>query len=129
MKKRYVVLSSLVVVFALFVIANAQPQANSDTTKSTASSTQHKVKHPLMTTKGEISSIDINGRTLTLMEGQNPMSFNFNDKTRVTQSGRSVQASAIKTGERASIKYKEQDGQKWATAIQLASAKKETTKR
>jgi hypothetical protein len=84
------------------------------------SKASHKTNHKVA--KGEVSAVDLSAKTLTLMEGQKSLTFNFDDKTLIKQAHQTVQPSAITSGMQATVKYTEKDGKDWATSVVLYPA-------
>ena len=78
---------------------------------------------PHGTGKGEISAIDTNSHTFTLMEGKRSISMSYDDKTQFVESGRTVQATAMTKGEKAKVQFVEHEpGKATATKVDLHPA-------
>lgn len=78
------------------------------------------VMPPHGTDKGQISAVDTNSHTFTLMEGRKSISMAYDDKTQFVESGHVVQPSAIAKGEKAKVQFVEHEpGKPWATKVDL----------
>lgn len=132
MKKFVAITSVLVLAFAVSSVVLAQktqPTKKATTAKTTA---QHMANPKMRTAKGEVSAVDVNASSLTLTVKKNPMAFSFDNQTKITESGRTVQPSAITSGMRATVKYMERDGKNYANSISLhpaRGAKQSTSKK
>ncbi|MCS6816341.1 MAG: hypothetical protein NZ746_03055 [Blastocatellia bacterium] len=83
---------------------------------------QHPTQAKVRTARGEISTVDLNARTLTLMERGKAITIAYDDQTKFTESGRPVQPSAIKSGMMATVRYAEQGGRNIAHEVHLRPA-------
>jgi hypothetical protein len=78
---------------------------------------------PHGTGKGQISAVDTNSHTFTLMEGKKSISMSYDDKTQFVESGHVVQPSAMAKGEKAKVQFVEHEpGKPWATKVDLHPA-------
>ena len=115
MKKFFAIASILITAFALSgtVLAQQKPAAKKAPPTKVP---QAKIA------KGEVSAVDTSARTLTLMERGKAVTFAYDETTKITEDGRTVEPSAITTGAKATVKYTEKDGKNLATSISLTPA-------
>lgn len=74
------------------------------------------------TIEGEVQSVDPDSRTLTLMNEGQEVTVGFDERTSITKSGRPVPPTSISSGTRASVKYAQRAGKKFARRIELDPA-------
>lgn len=72
--------------------------------------------------EGEIQAVDSTSRTLTLINEGQEVTFGFDERTSITESGRPVQPASIASGTSASVKYAQREGKTWARRIELIPA-------
>lgn len=69
------------------------------------------------TADGEVRNVDARGKTITLIVGDQPLTFFLDEGTAVTRSGEVIESSAIKVGARATVRYIQRSGNKKAGSI------------
>ncbi|MCS6805359.1 MAG: hypothetical protein RMM98_01205 [Acidobacteriota bacterium] len=85
---------------------------------------KHATKANMRTVRGEITAVNTNAETLTLMERGKAITFAYNNHTEFTEAGRRVEPSAIKSGMKATVKYTEREGKNWAHSVDLRPAQR-----
>jgi hypothetical protein len=74
------------------------------------------------TLEGQGGSVDVDARTLTLVEGDREVVFSFDDRTSIILSGRAVSPDSIATGSGATVRYTSRAGKNFARRIELAES-------
>jgi len=123
MKRFLPITSLLVMALALSGVSFAQQKHEAKKATPRKTEATHMAKQKMRTAKGEISAVNASAQTLTLMERGKAVTFAYHDKTAITESGHTVQPSAMTSGTKATVKYTEQDGKNWASSILLHPAR------
>jgi len=123
MKRFQTITTIFVIALALSsaAVAQQQPRAQKATPKI--------AKQKMLTARGEVSTVDVSSKTLTLKVDTKTETFAFDEKTQIIGStGKPVEPSAITAGMKATVTYTEQDGKKLAHRVRLQSARAEKAK-
>ena len=74
------------------------------------------------TVEGQIGAVDEDAKTMTLVDGDQEVTFSFDERTAIVEQGHAVQPKAIPRGAAAAVKYSQRGGKNWARKIELLSA-------
>ena len=91
-------------------------------TDAPAGPTQPAINSDVETAEGQIGTVDTDTRTLTLVDGDRQVTFDFDERTAIVESGHSVSPAKIPQGAAASVRYSQRGGKNWARKIELLSA-------
>ena len=91
-------------------------------TDAPAGPAQSAINSDVQTVEGQIGTVDTDTRTLTLVDGDKQVTFDFDERTAIVESGRSVPPTKIPQGAAASVRYTQRGGKNWARKIELLSA-------
>ncbi len=83
---------------------------------------QSAINSDVQTAEGQIGTVDTDTRTLTLVDGDKQVTFDFDERTAIVESGHSVLPTKIPQGAAASVRYTQRGGKNWARKIELLSA-------
>lgn len=119
MKKLLSITSSFIIALALSGVVLAKQTASMSTKKHNTQA----VRSSLTKAKGRVEAVNLSARTLTLMEDGKSVTFHFDENTKITEAGKTIQPAAITSGLNATVNYTERDGRKMASAIHLRPAK------
>src|SRR5438270_2720584 len=84
-----------------------------------ASPPQSAINSDVKTVEGQIGAVDTDTKTVTLVEGDKQVTFDFDERTAIVESGRAVPPAAIPQGAAASVRYTQRGGKNWARKIEL----------
>ena len=73
----------------------------------------------VQTTEGQIGSVDTDKQTLTLVDGDRLVIFEFDERTAIVEAGHAVQPALIPQGAPASVRYSRRGDKNWARKIEL----------
>ena len=91
-------------------------------TDAPAGPEQSAINTDVQTVEGQIGAVDTDTRTLTLVDGDKQVTFDFDERTAIVESGRSVPPAKIPQGAAASVRYTQRGGKNWARKIELLSS-------
>ena len=74
------------------------------------------------TVEGQIGAVDEDAKTMTLVDGDQEVTFSFDERTAIVEQGRAVQPKAIPRGAAAAVKYSQRGGKNWARKIEVLAA-------
>lgn len=74
------------------------------------------------TAEGQVGSVDVDARTLTLVAGDQEVVFSYDDRTSIIQSGHAVTPDSIPAGSGATVRYTSRAGKNFARRIELAES-------
>jgi hypothetical protein len=74
------------------------------------------------TVEGQIGTVDEDAKTMTLVDGDQEVTFSFDERTAIVEQGRAVQPKAIPRGAAAAVKYSQRGGKNWARKIEVLAA-------
>jgi len=77
--------------------------------------------------EGQIGIVDTGANTLTLFDGDREVTFIFDGRTAIVESGRAVKPGSIPRGASAAVKYTQRGGKNWARKIELLTAQSSDT--
>ena len=83
---------------------------------------QSAINTDVQTVEGQIGAVDTDTRTLTLVDGDTQVTFDFDERTAIVESGHAVPPAKITQGAPASVRYTQRGGKNWARKIELLSA-------
>ena len=73
----------------------------------------------VQTAEGQIGTVDTDTRTLILVDGDKQVTFDFDERTAIIESGHAVPPAKIPQGASASVRYTQRGGKNWARKIEL----------
>lgn len=73
----------------------------------------------IQTAEGQIGTVDTDTKTVTLVDGDKKVTFDFDERTAIVESGHAVPPAAIPQGAAASVRYTQRGGKNWARKIEL----------
>ena len=79
------------------------------------------INSPVQTVEGQIGAVDTDTKTLTLVDGNTEVTFDFDERTAIVESGHAVPPAKIPQGASASVRYTQRGGKNWARKIELLS--------
>ncbi|HKP87523.1 MAG TPA: hypothetical protein VJZ26_15580 [Blastocatellia bacterium] len=85
------------------------------------------VQSEIKTVEGQIGIVDTGANILTLIDGSREVTFTFDGRTTIVESGRAVQPGSIPQGAPAAVKYTQRGGKNWARKIELLTARSSGT--
>lgn len=71
------------------------------------------------TAEGQVGAVDEDAKTMTLLDGDQEVTFSFDERTAIVEQGRAVQPKAIPRGAAAAVKYTQRGGKNWARKIEV----------
>jgi len=74
------------------------------------------------TVEGQIGIVDEDAKTMTLVDGDQEVTFSFDERTAIVEQGHAVQPKAIPRGAAAAVKYSQRGGKNWARKIEVLAA-------
>src|ERR1051325_5929428 len=74
------------------------------------------------TVEGQIGAVDEDAKTMTLVDGDQEVTFSFDERTAIVEQGHAVQPKAIPRGAAAAVKYSQRGGKNWARKIEVLAA-------
>lgn len=77
------------------------------------------INSEVQTVEGQIGTVNTDAQTLTLVEGDKQVTFDFDERTAIVESGRAVPPANIPQGAPASVRYTQRGGKNWARKIEL----------
>jgi hypothetical protein len=77
------------------------------------------INSDVQTVEGQIGTINTDTRTLTLLDGDRQVTFDFDERTAIVESGHAVPPAKIQQGAAASVRYTQRGGKNWARKIEL----------
>lgn len=80
------------------------------------------IKSEIKMIEGQICDVDTGSNTLILIDGSRQVTFDFDGRTAIVESGRAVQPASIPRGASATVKYTQKAGKNWARKIELLAA-------
>ena len=83
---------------------------------------QPAINSDVQTAEGQIGTVDTDTRTLTLVDGDKQVTFDFDERTAIVESDHSVPPTKIPQGAAASVRYTQRGGKNWARKIELLSS-------
>jgi hypothetical protein len=84
-----------------------------------ASPPQSAINSDVQTVEGQIGTVDTDTKTLTLVDGDKRVTFDFDERTAIVESGHAVLPAKIPQGASASVRYTQRGGKNWARKIEL----------
>src|SRR5918911_3371048 len=88
-------------------------------TDAPAGPAQSAINSDVQTAEGQIGTVDTDTQTLTLVDGDKQVTFDFDERTAIVESGRAVAPAKIPQGVPASVRYTQRGGKNWARKIEL----------
>jgi hypothetical protein len=82
---------------------------------------QSAINSDVQTVEGQIGTVDTDSKTLTLVDGDKQVTFDFDERTAIVESGHAVPPAKIPQGAAASVRYTQRGGKNWARKIELLS--------
>jgi hypothetical protein len=82
-------------------------------------SPQSTINSDVQTVKGQIGTVNTDAKTLTLVDGDKQVTFAFDERTAIVESGHAVPPASIPQGAAASVRYSQRGGKNWARKIEL----------
>src|SRR5205085_7978502 len=73
----------------------------------------------VQTVEGQIGTVDTDTGTVTLVDGDRQVTFDFDERTAIVESGHAVPPASIPQGAAASVRYSQRGGKNWARKIEL----------
>jgi len=83
---------------------------------------ERSIKSEIKTADGQIGVVDTGASTLTLIDGSQEVTFIFDGRTAIVESGHAVKPASIPQGAPATVKYTQRGGKNWARKIELLTA-------
>jgi len=80
---------------------------------------QPAINSEVQTVEGQIGTVNTDTQTLTLVDGDKQVTFDFDERTAIVESGRAVPPAKIPQGVAASVRYTQRGGKNWARKIEL----------
>jgi len=80
---------------------------------------QSTINSDVQTVEGQIGTVNTDTQTLTLMDGDKQVTFAFDERTAIVESGHAVPPASIPQGAAASVRYSQRGGKNWARKIEL----------
>ncbi|MFL6276894.1 MAG: hypothetical protein ACJ74G_17040 [Blastocatellia bacterium] len=80
---------------------------------------QSSINSDVQTVEGQIGTVNTDTRTLTLLDGDKKVTFDFDERTAIVESGRAVPPANIHQGAAASVRFTQRGGKNWARKIEL----------
>jgi hypothetical protein len=80
---------------------------------------QSAINSDVQTVEGQIGAVDTDTKTLTLVDGDKQVTFAFDERTAIIESGHAVPPASITQGAAASVRYSQRGGKNWARKIEL----------
>ena len=80
------------------------------------------IQSEVKTVEGQVGTVDEDAKTMTLMDGDQEVTFSFDERTAIVEQGRAVQPKAIPRGAAAAVKYSQRGGKNWARKIEVLAA-------
>jgi hypothetical protein len=80
---------------------------------------QSPLNSDVQTVEGQIGAVDTDTKTLTLVDGDKQVTFDFDERTAIVESGHAVLPAKIPQGASASVRYTQRGGKNWARKIEL----------
>ena len=77
------------------------------------------INSDVQTAEGQIGAVDTDTKTVTLVDGDKQVTFDFDERTAIVESGHSVLPAKIPQGASASVRYTQRAGKNWARKIEL----------
>jgi hypothetical protein len=77
------------------------------------------IQSDVQTIEGQIGIVNTGDNTLTLIEDGQEVTFIFDGRTAIVESGRAVQPASIPQGASAAVKFTQRGGKNWARKIEL----------
>lgn len=126
MRKILSVVMSLVMLFAFTAVSfaaeqEAAPAPAAKTEKM--EKTHHARKAGLHKISGEVAAVDATAGTITVKHKKGDVTISVDAKTKVKAGKEKKSIEDVKAGEKVTVKYKEEDGKKVATAVYIKTAK------
>jgi hypothetical protein len=84
-----------------------------------AGAPQSTINSDVQTVKGQIGTVNTDAKTLTLVDGDKQVTFAFDERTAIVESGHAVPPASIPQGAAASVRYSQRGGKNWARKIEL----------
>ncbi|MEN3334453.1 MAG: hypothetical protein V7641_3818 [Blastocatellia bacterium] len=80
---------------------------------------QSAINSDVQTVEGQIGTVNTDAKTLTLVDGDRQVTFAFDERTAIVESGHAVPPASIPQGAAASVRYSQRGGKNWARKIEL----------
>jgi hypothetical protein len=80
------------------------------------------IQAEVKTVEGQVGVVDEDAKTMTLVDGDQEVTFSFDERTAIVEQGRAVQPKAIPRGAAAAVKYSQRGGKNWARKIEVLAA-------
>ena len=77
------------------------------------------INSDVQTVEGQIGAVDTDTKTVTLVDGDKQVTFDFDERTAIVESGHAVLPAKITQGASASVRYTQRGGKNWARKIEL----------
>jgi Cu/Ag efflux protein CusF len=77
------------------------------------------INSDVQTAEGQIGIVDTDTKTVTLVDGDKQVTFDFDERTAIVESGHAVLPAKIPQGAAASVRYTQRGGKNWARKIEL----------
>lgn len=84
---------------------------------------QSSMNSDVQTVEGQIGTVDTDTRTLILVDGDKQVTFDFDERTAIIESGHAVAPAKIPQGASASVRYTQRGGKNWARKIELLTGR------
>ena len=119
--KKLILLVALITMVAFVSGAMAQPKPAPVPTPAPAPAPEKPAK--MKTSSGTIRMVDEAAKMVDVKKGKKTMSFDIDDQTKITKSGKEISLADLKKGMRVSIEYEKEWDRMIATTIKASSHK------
>ena len=119
--KKLILLVALITMVAFVSGAMAQPKPAPVPTPAPAPAPEKPAK--MKTSSGTIRMVDEAAKMVDVKKGKKTMSFDIDDQTKITKSGKEISLADLKKGMRVSIEYEKEGDRMIATTIKASSHK------
>lgn len=121
MNKLSRIISTILIVFALLSLVIYRMRLG-DVRRRQPVDTSRAITSEIKMIEGQICDVDTGSNTLILIDGSQQVTFDFDGRTAIVESGRAVQPASIPRGASATVKYTQKAGKNWARKIELLAA-------
>jgi len=122
MKKLLTIIGAILIVFILFSFWLYRRDLTRTEFSLGAVNLADAAQETLETADGWIGSVDAEAKIMTLLVGNQTLTFLLDEGAAVTESGEMIQPAAIAVGKRATVKYVQRSGHKKARSIAIYPA-------
>lgn len=115
------IISAILIVFALSSLVIYRLRLGGVRGRQ-APDTSRAIRSEIKMIEGQICDVDTGSNTLILIDGSRQVTFDFDGRTAIVESGRAVEPASIPRGASATVKYTQKAGKNWARKIELLAS-------